>query len=180
MSTNRLRHTLRYVVATSVAALAVTMLPAALAGAEEAGDTEACTPGYWKNHTDNWLETPGVVIPTNRRLANVFDSLSATFPELANDTFIDALSYGGGPGAQGAAKLLLHHAVAAYLNAAFDDGLGHLQYPLRRHQATPFYPDFAGIIPEVNAALESQDRATMLALKDFVDGIANDLACPLS
>jgi hypothetical protein len=168
----------RTLAASIMAALLLSMLGVAPATATEQGNAAACTPGYWKNHTDNWLESPGVLIPTTKTVASSFPQAAAY--GLGGDSFLTALSYKGGPGAQGAAQTLVHHAVAAWLNAAHDDAAGNLQYPLRRNNSTSFYPGFAGIVPEVNAALASGDRATMLALKDFLDGIANSLPCPLN
>jgi len=65
--------------------------------------------------------------------------------------------------------LLLHHAVAAYLNAAHE-GLG---YPYRR------FGEPGDLRDAINSALASGDRATMLELKDKLDA-ANNLGCPLN
>lgn len=168
----------RRIIAVLALALVVGFLPSSPSVAVEAGNEAACTPGYWKNHTDNWIErirndgTP-VYISTDTLIGDIFTSASADY---ADDTFLEALNYKGGD----VERTLLKHAVAAYLNAAYDDDAGNLKYPLRRYNSSQFYPDFDGIVPEVNAALDTGDRETILALKDFLDGIANDLDCPLN
>ncbi len=132
------------------------------AGATNIG-TEGCTPGYWKNHTENWQEYR----PT-ARLGRLF----TLPPELAKNsdvTMLQALQGGGGPGLDGAAKILFRAAAAAYLNAAHE-GVG---YPYRRFKE-PF-----DISAQVNAALASLDRDTMLDLATTLDN-ANNLGCPLS
>ncbi|GAI35129.1 unnamed protein product, partial [marine sediment metagenome] len=65
----------------------------------------------------------------------------------------------------GGAKILLRQAVAAVLDAAHPD----LTYPLT----------VVGIVGEVNDALASCDRSTMLALKNKLV-IYNELGCPLN
>lgn len=125
--------------------------------------TEGCTPGYWKNHTSNWQEyTPGQVLDVP------FD-FPDTLASYRTVTLQDALSLRGGRGVDGATQILLRASTAAILNAAHE-GLG---YPYRRF-SQPF-----SIIEQVNAALASGDRATMLALATELDE-ANNLGCPLS
>lgn len=147
--------------------LVASMGVAAPANAVEVGN-EGCTPGYWKNHTDNWQETrPGNLL--------TFDHPSIAFPPFAPtstdldgdgaaDTFLDALSFKGGNGLVGAERILFRAAVAAWLNAAHE-GLG---YPLRRNE----------FVAEVNAAIASGDRQTMLDLAAELDSL-NNLGCPL-
>lgn len=60
-------------------------------------------------------------------------------------------------------------AVAAWLNAA-NEGLG---FPMRR------WSDPGNIVPSVNMAIASGDRATMLDLAAILDD-ANNLGCPLN
>lgn len=174
---------LRRVVAILALALVVGWLPVTSSHAVEVGNEAACTPGYWKNHTDNWIERirddgSAVTIPTDTTLGSVFD-IPEAYAHLADDTFLEALNYDRFRGDEGQVRKLLKHAVAAYLNAAYDDDEGNLKYPLRRMSSTEFYPDFNGIIAEVNDALASGDTTAILDLKDFLDGIANDLECPL-
>ena len=123
---------------------------------------EGCTPGYWKNHTESWEEYgPGYA------LDDVFD-FPASLSSFERVTLEQALALKGGSGTSGAAQILLRAATASVLNAAHE-GVG---YPYRRFKE-PF-----GIVPQVNAALASGDRATMLALAATLDA-ANNLGCPL-
>lgn len=127
---------------------------------EEPPGEEGCTPGYWKNHTDSWAETgfsPG------QTAGSVF-SLGG-FPSLASRTLLQTLQGGGGPGTLGAARILLRAAVAALLNAAHPD----VDYPRTT----------AEIIMDVNAALASNDRDTILELAGELDD-DNNFGCPLN
>lgn len=145
-----------------ITTLAVSLTLAGPVAAVNIGQ-EGCTPGYWKNHTDNWEEySPG------QTLDELFD-FPASLSGMADDTLLQALNYGGGPGIQGAARNLLRHAVAAFLNAAHE-GLG---YPYRR------FTDPGNLEAWVNGALASEHRGTMLDLKDTLD-TANKLGCPLN
>jgi hypothetical protein len=131
---------------------------------------EGCTPGYWKNHTDNWYENVDSEgnftdpIPTTKKLA---PALVPSDHRLANTTFLDALNFGGGPGLEGAEQILLRAAVAAWLNAAHE-GLG---YPLRRGELQTM----------VYAALATGDRDTILELATYLDDLNNSpYGCPLN
>jgi len=146
-----------------VAVLVVGLFGASGASATNIGDDEGCTPGFWKNNPGAWEE-----YNPDARLDSVF-TIPAAFGELADDTLLDALSYKGGPESIDKAKLLLHHAVAAILNAAHE-GIG---YPFRRD-----VPPLA-IIPTVNSALAGGDVDVMSDLKDVLDA-ANNLGCPLA
>jgi hypothetical protein len=120
---------------------------------------EGCTPGFWKQpqHLDAWVTyTPG------QTLESVFDVPDAF--GLDDVTLLEALSFQGGPTTADAAQILLRQAVAAILNAANPD----VDYPLTE----------AEIIAQVNAALASGDRATILALAEELDRL-NNLGCPL-
>ena len=121
---------------------------------------EGCTPGFWKNNTGAWAESdfaPGDL------LGSVFDLTS--YPTLAADTLLEALSYDGGPTLTDKVKLLLHHAVAAILNGSHD-GVG---YPYGT----------ADVIDWVNTAIASGDADEVLDLKDDLNE-KNNLGCPLS
>ena len=72
-----------------------------------------------------------------------------------DDTLVGALDYQGGSGTTGSARILLRAAVAALLNAASPD----VNYPLTTAQ----------VISQVNAALASNNRSTMLALASQLD-----------
>jgi hypothetical protein len=153
---------------TTVAAVALALTVAPAANATNIG-AEGCSPGYWKNHTENWEEFAPTTLVRFMFMQNgvsVFDS--ALPPEVAayrKTTAVDALNGGGGPGLDGATQILLRASVAAYLNAAHE-GLG---YPLRRKQ----------MYGMIRTALESGDRATMLALAAELDAL-NNLGCPLN
>ena len=149
------------------AALVGGMMPQA--GATNIGN-QGCTPGYWKNHQDNWEEykptdTLGDHETDSAREFVIPDELAA----YRDVTFADALKLKGGSTIQGASESLFRATVAAYLNAAHE-GLG---YPYRRF-TSPF-----NILSQVNAALASLDRETILKLAKTLDQ-ANNLGGPLS
>ena len=120
-----------------------------------------CTPGYWKNHTDSWA---GTGYSPGQTTGSVFSGASA-FPSLASQTLLQSLQGGGGPGTLGAAKILLRAAVAALLNAA--------------HSGVDYPRTTAEILADVNAALTSNNRDTMLSLATELDS-DNNLGCPLN
>jgi len=123
---------------------------------------EGCTPGFWKvpQHHDSWLATGFAPGDTLESVFDVPDSLG-----LDGTTLVRALSFRGGAGLDGAAQILLRAAVAAVLNAAHPD----VSYEFA----------LADVIADVNAALASGDRATMLSLAAELD-LANNAGCPLS
>ncbi len=131
-------------------------------GVDEGGVCgQGCTPGYWKNHTDSWRPTnysPGQLVQS------VF-SQAAAYPPLGSATFLQALDFGGGPGVEGAARLLLRAAVAGLLNAAHPD----ISYPRSE----------GALIEDVNAALASGDEDTILALAASTSE-DNNAGCPLN
>jgi hypothetical protein len=120
---------------------------------------EGCTPGFWKQpqHLDAW-----VTYSPDQTLESVFDVPDAF--GLDDVTLLEALSLEGGSTTADAAEVLLRQAVAALLNAASPD----VDYPLTE----------AEIIAQVNAALASGDRDTILALAEELDTF-NNLFCPL-
>ena len=148
--------------AIAVAGMFAGMLIAAPAQAVEIGN-EGCTPGYWKNHTSNWQE-----YTTSSKLGNNFD-LGAFEAKYGDTTFLEALSFKGGTGAEGAFRNLMRATVAAFLNAAHE-GLG---YPLRR------FNDPGNMQDTVNAAIATGKRGAMLDLAAEYDGY-NNLGCPLN
>jgi len=122
---------------------------------------EGCTPGYWKNHTDSWPPTgysPGQSLPS------VF-AQSAAYPELAGASMLEALNFHGGGGADGAARNLMRAAVAALLDASHP-GVDYPRTPVQ-------------VISQVNSALASGDRDTMLTVAGGLDR-DNNLGCPLN
>jgi hypothetical protein len=115
---------------------------------EEKIGKEGLTPGFWKNHTSVWQG-----YSPNQTLESVFnvpDSLG-----LDNVTLLQALNFGGGGGVKGAAQNLFRHAVAAILNAA--------------HVSVDYALTSSQIITQVNAALASNNAATIETLKNKLD-----------
>ncbi len=114
---------------------------------EEPPTLEGCTPGYWKNHPEAWQG-----YSPNATLEDVFDVPNNL--RLETVKLLAALDFEGG-GTAGAARILLRAAVAALLNAAHDD----VNYPRTTQQ----------IVNDVNTALASGNRATMLQLAEALD-----------
>lgn len=105
------------------------------------------TLGYWKNHLDAWP----IGYSPDQKVGSVFGA--STYAET---TLLDALGFGGGNGLDGAERILLKQAVAAILNeATFGDC----------YQAC----STCWITGETNAAIQSSDRATMIALAEQLD-----------
>src|SRR4030042_5665584 len=80
--------------------------------------TCGCTPGYWKNHTDQWAFTTNYVggpLSPGQHLGTVF-TFPAELSYMAHDSLLDALMYRGGAGVEGAARIMLRAAVAGLLN----------------------------------------------------------------
>lgn len=147
-------------------AVLVTSLAPGSASATAIGE-EGCTPGYWKNHTDNWLETEegDISYATDERFGDVFDVDYDV-------TLLDALQGGGGNGLAGAKRILARAATAAILNAAHE-GLG---YPLSRWNDTDEGP---AIIASVQDAWDSGSRTELLDLAAYFDSL-NNWGCPLN
>jgi len=122
---------------------------------EEPEYYEGLTPGFWKNHHDDWED-----YTSSMKIGDVF-ILPSSLEEL-NVTLGSALCFKGGEGVEGAARILLRQAVAGLLNSAH-----HLiDYPMFQFE----------LIPDVNTALASGDRVQMLILKDMLDEY-NNLGC---
>lgn len=120
---------------------------------------QGCSPGYWQEHPTSWVLTH---YSPNQSLEFVFDVPD----EFGLDSYamLLALGFTGGSGSAGAAQTLSRAAVAALLNAA--------------HPEVDYLLSPAQVISQVNAALASQDPATMLHLADQLDQ-GNSLGCPL-
>lgn len=97
-------------------------------------------------------------------MASVFGSAGA-YSGIGSASLAEALDFGGGSGAEGAARNLLRAAVAALLNASHPG----VSYP----GLVPF------ILSSVDQALASGDRDTMLSLASSLDQ-DNNLGCPLN
>lgn len=159
----------------SVAVLAGAMAvggAAAPASANVIGDSEGCTPGYWKNHTETWqANTPPDDMPSPTRTVGA--TFTGATSVTADKTLAEALEGGGGPGAAGAERILMRAAVAAFLNAGSDE----LEFPWRRNgEGLDGRP---ALVQAVNDAIASGDRETMLDLAERLDA-DNNLGCPLS
>jgi hypothetical protein len=118
---------------------------------------EGCTPGFWKNHPEDWVGYSPTATLTSVFGAGGLGSLGST-------TLLDALSFKGGSTLEEAKQILLRHAVAALLNAAHPD----VDYDMTT----------AEVIALVQTALASGDREDILAAKDTLAGL-NEEGCPL-
>ena len=81
------------------------------------------------------------------------------YPILSGVTLDEALDFNGGNTLEEKAQILLRNAVASLLNAAHPN----INYPL----------SLAEVIADVNAALASEDGATILALEAILDEYNN-------
>ena len=125
------------------------------------GAMQGCTPGFWKNHLDCWEG-----YSPNQRIVDVFGITNPTWKGIfGNDNLLVGLSYGGGPGTYNAGKMLIHHAIAALLNAADSD----INYPMSE----------SGIITAVYNALMSFNRYQIISLKNQLDEY-NNAGCPIN
>jgi len=114
-----------------------------------------CTPGFWKNCTGQWP------ISTSTMLGSVYNISSCVSAcGYGNISLMQALSLKGGSGVCGASQILLRAAASAYLNSL------KLTYPIKT----------ADLVSQVNAALASCDRNTMLTLAGTLDA-DNNLGC---
>jgi hypothetical protein len=139
---------------------------------------EGCTIGYWMNHdgaqrsgrgpdrfrTDSWQHTDYL---TDTLLHDVFE-IGAAFDIDSDDTFRMAIEYRGGPTLTDAAQLLLRQAVAGLLSATYEKDGETIDYEWSAET----------IIAEVNEALASEDRQTILDLAGTLDAM-NNAGCPL-
>jgi hypothetical protein len=109
---------------------------------------------------DSWVGTGFSPSQTLESVFNVPDSFG-----LDNRTLRQALSFSGGSGTTGGARILLRAAVAALLNSA--------------HPGVNYPRTTAEVIADVNAALASNNRSIMLNLAAELDA-DNNLGCPLN
>jgi len=105
-----------------------------------------CGQGYWKNHLQDWSPTP--FMPSD--LVNSVFPSTDVFPFIANSTLLEALQFNGGPGVDGAIRIMMRAAVTAALNATHPD----LAYPRTLTE----------IVDDVAAAIATNDRQSILAL----------------
>ena len=127
-----------------------------LTGVNVATACEGLTPGYWKNHTDDW-----VGYTTDQTLEEVFD-LPPMYEHL-DATLLDALSFKGGKGCDAAVRLLYEHAVAALLNIAHPD----VDYLVELSILNKF-------INQVLTFYGGMNRGYILSLKDAIDEWNNE------
>ena len=103
--------------------------------------------------------------PQARHARNLRDVFVTTPVELIpDDTLLEALNYGGGPGVQGATQILLRAAVASLLNASSPD----VSFPV----------SVGHVVNTTIDRIESQYRPTILTRATYFDSI-NNLGCPL-
>ena len=126
---------------------------------------EGCTPGYWKNHPEAW---PPTGFSTGQTVASVFSRAgSSPYANLGSQTLMQALAFQGGETIEGAAEILLRASVSAALNAA--------------HPGVNYPRTVGDIVADVNSALNSQDRSTILNLASQLDRDNNGPGgCPLN
>lgn len=126
-----------------------------LAGANTAtACEEGLTLGYWKNHTDEWVD-----YDPEDTIVSVFGDLPPAYDALESCTLLAALRFKGGKDIVAAAKLLLKQAVAALLNIA--------------HPEINYIIDFATLNDRVHTHLASEDRSTILTYANWLDGENN-------
>ena len=147
----------------SVAVFTATTPPAGCTPPPPPPLVAGCTPGYWKqsHHFDSW---PMGYAP-NRLIGTVFSGTTAAPYNLGGTTMVNALQGDGGPTIVDAARILLRAATAAVLNSASTS----FSYPLTTAQ----------IVAQVNGALATQNRATILNLATTLDRY-NNARCPLN
>lgn len=134
----------------------------AIAGEEHPVCDEGCTPGYWKQdqHFDSW---PAPYTPDSN-LRDVF--VTSPVELVPDDTFLEALNYGGGSGIAGATRILLRAAVASLLNSAAPD--------------VDFAVSTGHVVDTTIDRLETEYRPTLLKRADYFDSINNGSGgCPL-
>lgn len=127
---------------------------------------EGCTPGYWKNSPDCWC----VGYEPTDDLDTVFEFPAGTtygtgYYYLGDRTLSQALRFKGGKSLRLKAAILLRAATAALLNSCSDN----VDYAISE----------AAVIAEVNAALASKNKTTILDLATLLDDYNNE-GCPLS
>jgi len=127
---------------------------------------EGLTPGFWKNNADKHEASQWTDYEPTYLVKDVFTRAgSDPYTALGDATLLEGLRFKGGKTIEEAAEILLRAAIAAVLNAAHPD----VDYPL----------SLADIQTQVNDALDSVDRDTILDLANELDGY-NNLGADLS
>lgn len=125
----------------------VILITTVVSHAKRPNEYEGCSPGFWKNHVEEWAATGW----------NPEDSFSDVFGVGPNISLLEALNTGGG-----GANALGRHAVAAILNAS--------------HPEIDYLITVDEVIAEVQAALGSGEPEDIEDTKDYLDQL-NNLGC---
>jgi len=138
--------------------LGITTTVSANGNGGDGGDDGGLTPGFWKNHLGAWVD-----FEDDDELDDPFN-FPAELADFREITLLEALRFHGGKGVEGAARILLRAAVAGLLNyESLSTGNPEFEYPMTYYE----------IVSQVNSALASGDRDTMLDLKDIIDDYNN-------
>jgi hypothetical protein len=121
------------------------------------------TPGYWKNHAEEWYRTDYNPMDKVRLIFGITnpDVLKSGILDLnkdgREDTLMDALNYKGGNDLRGKVQILLRAAVAGLLN---ESALGDYYPP---------YDDVDEFIKAVNDAINSSNKGMINTLASQID-----------
>jgi hypothetical protein len=121
------------------------------------------TPGYWKNHAEEWYRTDYMPMDNVRLIFGITnpDVLKSGILDLnkdgKEDTLMNALSYKGGNDLRGKVQILLRAAVAGLLN---ESALGDYYPP---------YDDVDELIMAVNAAINTSNKTIINNLAGQID-----------
>ena len=120
----------------------------------------AAIAGAALSFADSW---PAPYTPDSN-LRDVF--VTAPVELVPDDTFLEALNYGGGTGVAGATRILLRAAVASLLNSASPD--------------VAFAVSTGHVVDTTISRIETQYRPTLLIRATYFDSINNGPnGCPL-
>lgn len=123
---------------------------------------EGCGSGYWKKHPASWPPTGYSVSQT---VASVF-SAAAAYPAVGDQTLMQSLETTRGSGILGSVRILVRAAVTAVLNAS--------------DPAIDYPRTVASVLSDVDAALASNDRGTMVTLAmELEQDNKGEGGCPL-
>jgi hypothetical protein len=118
----------------------------------EEGPFEGLSHGFWKKHLSDWQG-----YSTSQTIASAFGP--GYQGAYGNTTLLQALSFKGGTDVNGAERILLRNAVGSLLNAT--------------HANVNYQLAISDVISQVNTAINTHDRATMLALEAELDVLNN-------
>jgi len=121
-----------------------------------------CTPGYWKNNTGGWPVATGTLENSPFPASGVAPYVLSN-KTLGAYTLPQGLGFQGNSTVEGGAEILLRAASAAYLNA----------------RKFGYAMSAADVTSQVNAALATNDRATLITLATKLDNY-NNAGCPLN